>query len=53
LNNDLRKNDKSGTAEAEMNSLFKLAQSIPDFDPEAFAEALGKFAVVVKATESE
>jgi hypothetical protein len=29
--------------DAELNSLFKLAQSIPDFDPNAFAAALETF----------
>jgi len=30
-------------ADAELNQLFKLAQSLPDFDPKAFAAALDKF----------
>ena len=30
-------------ADAELNQLFKLAQSIPDFDPKEFAAALEKF----------
>ena len=44
---DLQKNQASLAGEKELNSLFELAQSIPDFDREAFAEALGKFADVV------
>jgi hypothetical protein len=31
-------------ADAELNGLFKLAQSRPDFDPKQFADALEKFA---------
>ena len=34
-------------ADAELNQLFKLAQSIPDFEPKAFAAALQKFAAIV------
>jgi hypothetical protein len=35
-------------AEAELNQLFKLAQSVPDFDPGQFAAGLEKFAAAVK-----
>ena len=48
LINDLRKNQASRAGEAELNSLFKLAQSRPDFDREAFSEALGKFAIAIE-----
>ena len=34
-------------ADAELNQLFKLAQSIPDFDPKQFAAALEKFAAAL------
>jgi hypothetical protein len=34
-------------ADAELNQLFKLAQSVPDFDPAQFATALEKFATAV------
>ncbi len=34
-------------ADAELNQLFKLAQSRPDFDPQAFAAALEKFSAAV------
>lgn len=34
-------------ADAELNQLFKLAQSRPDFDPQAFADALEKFSAAV------
>ncbi len=34
-------------ADAELNQLFKLAQSLPDFDPLAFAAALEKFSAAV------
>ncbi|HSY16686.1 MAG TPA: multiheme c-type cytochrome [Candidatus Acidoferrales bacterium] len=34
-------------ADAELNQLFKLAQSVPDFDPAQFATALEKFAAAV------
>jgi hypothetical protein len=30
-------------AQSALNQLFKLAQSVPDFDPEQFADALQKF----------
>jgi len=36
-------------AEAELNQLFKLAQSVPDFDPAAFAAALEKFSAALSA----
>jgi hypothetical protein len=36
-------------AEAELNALFKLAQSLPDFDPKAFAAALEKFSAALTA----
>ncbi len=35
-------------ADAELNQLFKLAQSIPDFDPTQFAEALKMFSAALK-----
>ena len=34
-------------ADAELNQLFKLAQSLPDFDPKTFATALEKFSAAV------
>ena len=36
-------------ADAELNELFKLAQSVPDFDPPQFAAALGKFSAALLA----
>ncbi|HEV2692482.1 MAG TPA: multiheme c-type cytochrome [Verrucomicrobiae bacterium] len=36
-------------ADAELNQLFKLAQSVPDFDPAQFAAALEKFATALSA----
>ncbi|MEJ0088177.1 MAG: multiheme c-type cytochrome [Limisphaerales bacterium] len=33
--------------QSSLNQLFKLAQSIPDFDPKQFAEALEKFSVAI------
>jgi len=36
-------------ADAELNQLFKLAQSIPDFDPAQFAPALDKFSAALSA----
>ncbi len=36
-------------ADAELNQLFKLAQSRPDFDPKAFAAALEKFSAAFGA----
>ena len=38
-------------ADAQLNQLFKLAQSIPDFDPKQFAAALEKFSAVISGTE--
>ena len=35
-------------ADAELNQLFKLAQSIPDFDPKQFADVLEKFSNALK-----
>ncbi|HEY2329861.1 MAG TPA: multiheme c-type cytochrome [Verrucomicrobiae bacterium] len=35
-------------ADAELNQLFKLAQSIPDFDPKQFAAALEKFSTACR-----
>lgn len=35
--------DKDFSAETELNQLFKLTQSLPDFSPEQFAAALEKF----------
>jgi len=46
LNNDLQRNQSSREGDSELNLLFKLAQSIPDFDREKFAAALQKFAAV-------
>ena len=37
-------------ADAELNRLFKLAQSVPDFDPQAFAAALDQFAAALEKT---
>ncbi|MBC8095343.1 MAG: hypothetical protein H7Y43_05995 [Akkermansiaceae bacterium] len=48
LTNDARGNKPSREGEAELNELFKLAQSIPDFDREAFAGALQKFAAAIE-----
>jgi hypothetical protein len=36
-------------ADAELNQLFKLAQSVPDFDPAQFATALEKFFAALSA----
>lgn len=36
-------------ADAELNQLFKLAQSVPDFDPAQFAAALEKFSTALAA----
>ena len=33
--------------QAALNQLFKLAQSVPDFDPKQFAEALEKFSTAL------
>ena len=38
-------------ADAQLNQLFKLAQSIPDFDPKQFSAALEKFSAVISGTE--
>ncbi len=38
---------KNFPADAELNRLFKLAQSLPDFDPKEFAAALDKFSQAV------
>ena len=35
-------------ADAELNQLFKLAQSLPDFDPKQFAETLEKFSAALR-----
>lgn len=35
--------------QSSLNQLFKLAQSIPDFDPKQFADALEKFSAAVNA----
>ena len=43
LNNDLRRNQPRKETDLELDSIFKLAQSIPDFDPGTFAAALDKF----------
>jgi hypothetical protein len=47
LNNDLQRNRSGKESDSELNSLFKLAQSIPDFDREAFAAGLEKFMTTV------
>lgn len=44
LNNDLARNQPSSKGSAELDELFTLAQSIPDFDREKFATALDHFA---------
>jgi hypothetical protein len=36
------------SVEAELNELFRLAQSLTDFDPEKFAASLGRFAAKLK-----
>ena len=41
--------EKNHKADAELNQLFKLAQSLPDFDPKPFAEALEKFSAALNA----
>jgi hypothetical protein len=33
--------------QSALNQLFKLAQSVPDFDPKQFADALEKFAAAL------
>lgn len=35
--------------QSSLNQLFKLAQSIPDFDPKQFADALEKFSAALAA----
>jgi len=35
--------------QASLNQLFKLAQSVPDFDPQPFAAALEKFTAAIAA----
>lgn len=35
--------------DAELNQLFKLAQSVPDFDPKEFATVLEKFSAAINA----
>jgi hypothetical protein len=47
LTNDLQRSRSGKESDSELNSLFKLAQSIPDFDREAFAAALEKFMAMV------
>jgi hypothetical protein len=47
LQNDLQKKQSRRNGEGELNALFKLAQSIPDFDPAAFASALEKFSQAI------
>ena len=47
LTNDLQRSRSGKESDSELNSLFKLAQSIPDFDREAFAAALEKFMAIV------
>ena len=39
---------KNADADAELNHLFKLAQSLPDFEPASFADALDKFSNALK-----
>jgi thioesterase domain-containing protein len=36
-------------AQSALNQLFQLAQSIPDFDPKQFADALQKFSTAIAA----
>jgi hypothetical protein len=33
--------------QSALNQLFKLAQSVPDFDPKSFAESLQKFSATL------
>ena len=33
--------------QSALNQLFKLAQSVPDFDPKSFAESLQKFSAIL------
>jgi Cytochrome c554 and c-prime len=40
---------KNEPVQASLNQLFKLAQSIPDFDPKQFADALQHFSAVIAA----
>lgn len=41
-------NSKDKATDAALNRLFKLAQSLPDFDPKQFADALDDFAKTLK-----
>jgi hypothetical protein len=43
---DLRQNPRAQTA---LDQCFKLAQSVPDFDPKCFASALGDFSTALAA----
>ena len=44
--------EDSQQADAELDQVFKLAQSVPDFDPKGFGDALSKFSSVkVKAAD--
>lgn len=40
---------KNSPADAELNRLFKQSQSLPDFDPNEFAEALKEFSQTIEA----
>jgi hypothetical protein len=48
LKNDVQQNRTEQKGEAELNALFKLAQSIPDFDSEKFAASLKEFAAAIQ-----
>jgi hypothetical protein len=48
LSNDLQKSRSNRDGDSELNLLFELAQSIPDFDREAFAAALETYLAVVE-----
>lgn len=39
----------NGPVQTSLNQLFKLAQSVPDFDPKQFADALQKFSAALAA----
>lgn len=48
LLNDLKRHGEDNKGDAELDALFKLAQSIPDFDPKQFAQALKKFEAAIR-----
>ena len=42
----------NGPVQSSLNQLFKLAQSVPDFDPKQFADALEKFSAALSASSA-